>query len=588
MKSRACKPPVMGRDAAPTSLAVQQDLPLEQPVGARLAGDVGARLTGDVVHAEPSKRPDGRRCASPVRRAPTCRRTASPARRAPTERLWFCVWLPHLPLESVSRARRAPTAIVVEQHGIHRILLADAEARAAGVMPGQAANAALALLPALELEERSLLREQQALEGLATWLERFSSFVSIADRNVLLLEIAGSLRLFEGLQELRQKISKGLRELGFTAMPAIAPTPLAATWLARSGHRVCIRDETNLVPALRKLPIACLDWPVTLCEALTGMGVTTVGDCLRLPREGFTRRFGAEYLLALDRALGHLPDPRNSWRAPERFCTDYEMTEEQIDREMLLNICNELLQSHEQFLLARQTGTQRLCFSFFHLKGAATELRLGCAQAERSASRWFELLGIRFEQLVLPEPVIAVRLRSGLAQPLQAESGDLSFHGNPKAQQRRFSITQLAERLIARIGDQSVQATSMVAEHRPHYAWSSQSLLVSRTGTPKQPDGCRVASPATCPRGAWRAPTIQRPLWMLPEPALLPADSGYPIHQGCRLRFIDGPERLETGWWDEDGISRDYYTAAGQDGRRLWVFRNRSRTPSWYLHGYFG
>ena len=546
---RACKPPVIGRDVAPTSLVVQQDLPLEP---------VGAATGRDLPRAETSRRPDGRCVASrPV--------------AAPTERLWFCVWLPHLPLEA-NRSSDSATAIVEEQHGIHRILLADAEARAAGVMPGQAANAALALLPALKLEECSLLREQQALEGLATWLERFSSFVSIADHNVLLLEIAGSLRLFDGLQELRQKVSKGLRELGFTAMPAIAPTPLAATWLARSGRRACIRDETNLVPALRKLSIACLNWPATLCEALTGMGVATVGDCLRLPREGFTRRFGAEYLLALDRALGHLPDPRNSWRAPERFCADFEMTEEQIDREMLLNICNELLQSHEQFLLARQLGTQRLGFSFFHLKGPATELRLGCAQAERSANRWFELLGIRFEQLALPEPVIAVRLRSGMAQPLQAESGDLSFHGKPGAQQRRFSISQLAERLIARIGDQSVQATSMVAEHRPHYAWCSQSLLSDwSSNTLDEP-----------------AQYLQRPLWMLPEPALLPADSGCPIHQGCRLRFIDGPERLETGWWDEDGISRDYYTAAGHDGRRLWVFRNRNRTSSWYLHGYFG
>ena len=552
MKPGGFKPPVLPRDAAPPHLAVPQDLPF----------DVGAATGRALSRAETSGRPPGRRTAARPVAAPT----------AATERLWFCVWLPYLPLEAVSGTMAAPTAVVEEQHGIHRVLLADAEARAAGVMPGQAANAALALLPALELEERSLLREQQALEGLATWLERFSSFVSIADHNVLLLEIAGSLRLFDGLQALRQKISRGLRELGFMAMPAIAPTPLAATWLARAGRRACIRDETNLVPALRKLSIACLNWPVALCEALTGMGVRTVGDCLRLPREGFTRRFGAEYLLALDRALGHLPDPRNSWRAPERFCADYEMTEEQTDREMLLNICNELLQSHEQFLLARQLGTQRLRFSFFHLKGPATELRLGCAQAERSASRWFELLGIRFEQLVLPEPVIAVRLRSGMAQALQAESGTLSFHGKPGVQQQRFSITQLAERLIARIGDQSVQAMSMVAEHRPQYAWRSQSLLSDWSSN-------TLDAPAQY---------LQRPLWVLPEPALLPADSGCPIHQGCRLRFIDGPERLETGWWDEDGISRDYYTAAGQDGRRLWVFRNRSRTSPWYLHGYFG
>lgn len=538
MKSRACKPPALARDATPTPPAVQQDLPFPQAEASSRAG------------------------ARSYRRAPAA---------VPVERLWFCIWLPHLPLEA-NRSSEAATAIVEEQHGIHRILLADAEANAAGVMPGQAANAALALLPTLLLEERSLPGEQQALERLATWLERFSSFVCIADRDVLLLEIAGSLRLFGGLRELRQKISREIRELGFTGLFSIAPTPLAATWLARSGRRVCIRDETNLAPALRRLPLARLNWPAGLCEALTGIGVTTVGDCLRLPREGFTRRFGAEYLLELDRALGHLPDPRDSWRAPERFCADFEMTEEQSDRELLLNICRELLLSHEQFLLARQLGTQRVCFSFFHFKASATELRLGCARAERSAERWFDLLGIRFEQLILPEPVIAVRMRSGMAQPLQAETDSLSFQGKPGVQQRRFSITQLAERLIARIGDQSVQATSMVAEHRPHYAWRSQSLLADWSGT-------TLDAPAQY---------VRRPLWMLPEPALLPADSGYPVHQGCRLRLINGPERLETGWWDEDGISRDYYTAINADGRHFWVFRNRNRASPWYLHGYFG
>ena len=555
MKSRACKPPVLARGAAPTPPAVQQDLPFEDAVDPCLWERAPARET--------TRRPSGRFQAAA--------RDKSLAGRTPTERLWFCIWLPHLPLEA-NRSSEAATAIVEEQHGIHRILLADAEATAAGVMPGQAANAALALLPTLLLEERSLLGEQQALEALATWLERFSSFVCIADRDVLLLEIAGSLRLFGGLQELRKKISREVRKLGFTASLSIAPTPLAATWLARSGRRACIRDEANLAPALRRLSLACLNWPAGLCEALAGMGVTTVGDCLRLPREGFTRRFGTEYLLALDRALGHLPDPRDSWRAPERFCADYEMTEEQSDCELLLNICRELLLSHEQFLLARQLGTQRVCFSFFHLKAPATELRLGCALAERSAERWLELLGIRFEKLILPEPVIAVRLRSGIAQPLQAKTDSLNFHGKPGAQQPRFSITQLAERLIARIGAQSVQATSMVAEHRPHYAWRSQSLLADWSGT-------TLDAPAQY---------VQRPLWMLPEPALLPADSGYPVHQGCRLRLINGPERLETGWWDEDGISRDYYTAINADGRHLWVFRNRNRASSWYLHGYFG
>jgi protein ImuB len=182
------------------------------------------------------------------------------------------------------------------------------------------------------------------------------------------------------------------------------------------------------------------------------------------------------------------------------------------------------------------------------------------------------LLRIRFERLVLSEAVIAVRLRSGVTQALQAESAHLQLRGAKHERQRRYSMTQLGERLIARVGDQSVYSVNTVAEHRPQYAWRAQSLLSD------------WASSTSSQVSRYN----RRPLWMLPEPALLPAEGVYPLHQGFRLRLLEGPERLETGWWDDDGISRDYYTAVNTAGIRLWVFRSRQQSPAWYLHGYFG
>jgi protein ImuB len=486
------------------------------------------------------------------------------------KRLWFCIHLPQLSLEA-SGAGDGARVVVEDQHGIHRVLLACPKATAAGILPGQSANAALALLPALDIEERSELAEQQALENLACWLEQFTSVVCFAGPDVLLVEIAGSLRLYGGLLSLRQQISAGLAQQGFTASLAIAPTPLAATWLAKGRRRACIREPVNIAAALRTLPLACLGWPVAVCESLTGMGVRNIGDCQRLPREGFARRFGPQRLLELDRALGRLPDPRTGWRAPERFCADYEMTEEQSDRELLLVICQELLQSLERFLLTRQLGTQTVRFSFFHLRSSATQLRLGCVEAERLSERWLDLLRIQFEKLALPEPVIAVRLEAGRTQALHAESGRLVFRGKAAGKGIRFSIAQLAERLVARVGNQSVAGVATVAEHRPQLAWQPRSLLADKTG-----DILLAVRE-----------NLQRPLWMLPEPALLPVEQGYPLHQG-RLRILDGPERLETGWWDEDSIARDYYTAVNPRGMRLWVFRNRNRNADWYLHGFFG
>lgn len=485
-------------------------------------------------------------------------------------RLWFCAYLPQLPLEASGPANEA-RVVVEEQQGIHRVLLASPQALEAGVQPGQSANAALALLPKLRIEERSMLREQQALEALANWLEQFTSVVCIADRDVLLIEIAGSLRLYGGLLNLRQQIAEGFERQGLSASLAIAPTPLAATWLARAGRRARIREPANLAPALRTLPLACLDWPAATLAAITGMGVTNVGDCLRLPREGFARRFGPQRLLEFDRALGRLPDPRRSWRAPEIFCIDYEMTEEQSDREGLLAVCHELLLSLERFLLTRQLGTQRLQFSFFHLRAPATQLVLGCARPERLAGHWVDLLRIRFERVTLAEPVIAVRLYGGRNQALQAESGRLAFYDKAGGRRLRYSMSQLVERLAARIGPQSVQGVATVAEHRPQKAWRLQGLL-----------GDRAATTLSAIRHS-----LQRPLWILPEPTLLCAEQGFPMLDG-RLILLEGPERLETGWWDEDGITRDYYTAVNPLGMHLWVFRNRNRASDWYLHGFFG
>ncbi len=517
----------------------------------------------------------GARPASCVKRQQSLALELPPAavstRAMPVTRLWLCMHLSALPLESLHRDNTsAARAVFDEQDGMRKVLLANSEAQSAGIKPGFSVNAALALLPLLELEQRDLQCEQRSLLSLAGWAEQFTSFVAIEAPGVLLLELAGSVRLFTGLQELRQTISEGLGEQGFSAALAIAPTPLAATWLAKAGHRVCIQDTANLGSALGALPLTCLGWPAAVYESLYGMGISCIGDCLRLPRQGFAKRFGAGRLLELDRAMGRLADPRVSYRTPERFVTDCELEEELSDSELILNSCRVLLQKLEQFLLTRQLAVQRIKLSFFHLQHPATSLPLGCVQPDRAVEHWFELLRIRFERLLLPAPVIAIRLRAGQGQPASADTGILQFNKKDK-QRQSLSIAHLIERLGARIGAGLVHGVSTVAEHRPHYAWRPESVLNCLSQ-------CEAA-PAE--RNA------RRPLWMLTQPEPLAVRDGHPLYQGV-LVLEDGPERLETGWWDEDGIARDYFIATNPGGARLWVYRNRGKDTGWYLHGIFG
>jgi len=514
----------------------------------------------------------------------------SPSPVSPPRQLWLCVYLPALPLEAVVSTEEA-AAVFEEQQGIRKILQANAKARAAGIGPGLSVNAALALVPTLKLEERNPLREVQVLKNLAEWSEKFTAFTSIDALSLLLLEIAGSQKLFGGIKPLRERIVRGLQSQGFHVEVAIAPTPLAATWLARAGQKVCIRDVRNLVGKLSPLSIHCLRWPETICAALKGMGVTSIGETLRLPRQGFAKRFTAMRLLELDRALGRMPDPRVSYRAPERFVADFDLNEEESDSALLLTACQELLMKLERFLLSRQMAVQQIEFVFFHLQAPATHLLLGCIQADRAVQHWFELLEIKFDRMVLAAPVIAIQLRGGEGQRFAAETDVLPFNKQER-QQRNTSITHLAERLSARIGDEAVHGVMTVAEHRPQHAWQRRNAFdgvphcASVTGYQGYPDASGLLA------GIRRTNSLvlQRPLWMLQKPELLRTEQGLPCYEG-KLKLLSGPERLETGWWDDDGIARDYFVASNPRGVRLWVYRDRGKDSHrrlWYLHGMFG
>ena len=46
-------------------------------------------------------------------------------------------------------------------------------------------------------------------------------------------------------------------------------------------------------------------------------------------------------------------------------------------------------------------------------------------------------------------------------------------------------------------------------------------------------------------------------------------------------------ERIETGWWDDTDVRRDYFTADDKHGRRYWVFKEHNGSDELYIHGVF-
>jgi protein ImuB len=408
-----------------------------------------------------------------------------------------------------------------------------------------------------------------ALPRLSMHAQQFTSFVSIEAPNALLLEIMGSLQLFGVAERLHADIDARWRELAVFAYSAVAPSTLAALWFARAGKRALIEDPALLAGRLAELPIACTAWDADRLQTLRSMGVTSLGELLRLPRAGLARRLGPGAVLDIDIALTREPAPRRAFVPRERFRERCDF-ETEIEHAAHLEKALEPLLGHcAQFLRERQAGVQALELRLRHRAGPATRLRLGLASVTSEYRRLRDVLAQRLLGLELAAPVRTVELISGRLQALSAGSLNV-FTGCGNAQ-GHDTVVQLVERLRARLGEQAVYGVSAIPEHRPEAAWRRVHELRPASGTAMTEKSSGEAMP--------------RPVWLLDKPLPLLGQEACQLQQGSCMTE-QGPERIESGWWDGKGVTRDYYVMRQRHGARLWVFQER-RTKLWYLHGVF-
>jgi protein ImuB len=301
------------------------------------------------------------------------------------------------------------------------------------------------------------------------------------------------------------------------------------------------------------------------------MGVTRVGELLRLPRAGLARRLGTAAVQDLDIALARQPAPRRAFVPRERFCERCDFESEIETVAYLEKALEPLVERCAQFLRERQAGVQALRLKLRHRAGPATCVHLGLAGITSERRRLADVLIQKLERLKLPSPVRSMELKSGSLQPLSAASLD-AFAGLT-GKGGRDTAPQLVERLRARLGEQAVYGVVLVPEHRPEAAWRRVHELRL---TPAMRAGERA--------GGMRVSEMPRSVWLLDEPVLLAANLQHLCQAGSILE--QGPERIESGWWDGRDVARDYYIARQARGARWWVFQQR-QTQCWYLHGMF-
>jgi protein ImuB len=579
----------------------------------------GSRAQGGTEPA-PMPAPPDPIAASAAAAAPPSTRPAAAAR-------WLALHLPQLPLEAfcatLAPADAARPVALLRDHQVQQL---NAAAVRAGVRQGMRRATALALAHDLLPVAMDPVRDAAALQAVVHAALAFTPAVTLDTAPdgapTVLLEVQASLRLFGGWPRLLQRLAQALAPLGHQLQCAAAPTPLGAAVLARAVaepqpaeglalpapllHGPHLQQPARLVALLDRLPPWVLPAGAAQQPALQAMGLQTLGALRRLPRDGLARRFGPALLADWDRAGGRGPDPRVPLQAPEAFEDRLELHARAEHTEPLLAAAAVLLARLVVWAQARQVRLCAFTLRLLHERTLRsddaprppTALRVALAEPSLDPAHLQTLLRERLGRCRLSASVVEVHLHCREVASGAAPSGELF----PTRQTQAEGLLRLLERLRARLGDAAVVQIEPRADHRPEQA---QHEVPVRTLPPAPPCPPPVPGrPWTQPLPPLPALPLHRPAWLLPDPLPLAERDGLPCLEGRPLRLLLGPERIETGWWDDAPALRDYYVATladaadrrhgsdGSDGALLWVWRSRlpdaqGRMP-WFLQGRFG
>ena len=495
--------------------------------------------------------------------------------------LWLCLHFEQLPIEVFTRDKDNSTPVVVLAR--QRVAFINPAARRIGIRIDSSMNTAYTISEQVVSFERDEEREFSTLSQLAQWAYQFTPNVSVKAPHSLLLDVEGCLKLFHGLENLKRKILTGLAKLGFQATIGINGTPLSALCFAESlaesfaeSHaESSTEDNTGDVAAsLASIPIQFLRIDDAIKDRLHQMGIYATRQLLGLPLDGLNRRFGVFFTDYLQRLTGEKPDPQKFVGDKPRFMSEITFLADVTNIESLIFPIKRLLAELQDFLRGRQLLINQFSLRLSHRSHEPRSFNIYLTNPENDAAMFLMLSQLQLEKINDMPEVDHIRLGAKTFFEAESNSGDL-FHGtrfkqkdgriHSKAEQARAA--RLLNMLDARLGRQACFGLSLANDHRPEHAWKPVQLAHKDYWYPEQPE------------------PNARPIFLLSAPKILRCEGNQPCMAG-RLELLQGPERIDFGWWDNQNVARDYYISRHDCGALYWVFRHLDDN-NWYLHGIF-
>ncbi|MBA3458815.1 MAG: DNA polymerase Y family protein [Deltaproteobacteria bacterium] len=500
-----------------------------------------------------------------------------------------CLDLPALPLQLVWREspalRDEPVVVIESERPQGLVLWACERARASGVLAGQRYAHALSLCGGLKARVVPGEQIEAAIVELRTALHAMSPNVEVGEPGTFWLDGDGLERIFlDGRAPAGtawgMAIARVVAASKLTGAIVVGFSRFATFAIARATRTglTVLRADADERAAATAVPLARLDLAPRLRDELARLGVTTVGQMVRLPGGGVLERFGREAHQLYQLAAGERWDPLVPLAPPEAPDETVLLDDEDDDVERLMFVIKAPIDR-----LLERLGTRGRALTALHLELALKlavgkiELRADCikpAEATLDGRILMRLVHLRLSGMPPAAPVNAIRV---WADDAPATREQLALFASRPRRDLRAADEALAK-IRAELGDDAVVRAAPRDGHLPEasFAWERLVHVV----------------PAR-PRDVLVRPLIRRMLARaqpLPPQAHQVRDDGWllsGLEHGAVVRIV-GPYIVSGGWWTQAGaaagVHREYHYAELKRGDCLWVYYDRNRRR-WFWQG---
>ena len=476
-----------------------------------------------------------------------------------TSHLWLALHLPFLPLEALGcQHKNWPTAVYTQGNREQQIVTANPTAQNSGIHTNMSLSAARALVPSLQAIQQSIELEKTYLRQLAIQAGHWTPDITLLEDG-LLLNIAGSIRLFGGIPSLVDQIQIWIFKIAINPCIAVMPTAASAILCGRSGKTLIVNSKKDIRPAINKLPSTHLITDIKGRRLLTQIGARTIGDLLRLPRDGLARRFTPHLITQLDQLVGDASDPQIIFKPALKFSEQFALDAAVSNMTLLQPLAYQLLEKLCHYLHKKHAQAEEMQWQLTNDRDEIYNIPVLLTKPNRELISLNELSRLAFENTQIKAPITAIMLQVNRFSVFTPSSKDL-FENRTKSGDESNSIV---EKLRNRLGKNAVHGLRVRADHRPEKAW----------------DRCDPGQIGAALFGG------ARPLWLLETPKSIRVSNGQLFFGNQTLSIQQSRERICSGWWDGQTVRRDYYFAETAS-IKLWIFRDLD-SGSWHLHGIF-